>query len=176
MIKRLPLAAVLLAMATGYPALAEDTAAPLPGGASSLQETYRDWRVACAADAKAKRCALSQQQTQPDGQRILAIELVPAAEGQVTGTLVLPFGLQLDAGVALAVDDQPAAPPSRFSTCLPAGCLVPLAFDLPTLAALRAGSSLKLAAKANDGQDVALSISLAGLAPALDRLASLAAK
>ncbi len=39
----------------------------LPGGASSLQETYQDWHVACQVADNAKRCVLVQQQNQQNG-------------------------------------------------------------------------------------------------------------
>jgi invasion protein IalB len=176
MVKFLPLAALLLAMVPSSAVLAQDAASALPGGATSLQETYKDWRVACTApEGQAKQCAVSQQQAQENGQRVLAIELATAANGSVIGTLVLPFGLRLDAGVALAVDQQTAQSPLRFSTCLPAGCLVPLNFDQTAIAALRGGTALKLKAMSNDGQDVALSISLSGFSTALDRLVALTA-
>lgn len=51
------------------------TVSGLPGGASSLNETYEDWRIACARQGNRKRCVLSQVQTQQNGQRVLAIEL-----------------------------------------------------------------------------------------------------
>ncbi|MBN9047563.1 MAG: invasion associated locus B family protein [Rhizobiales bacterium] len=58
------------------PPLALAQATPfLPGGASSLQETYQDWQVACRIANGTRLCAISQQQTQQNGQRVLAIEL-----------------------------------------------------------------------------------------------------
>ena len=91
----------------------------LPGGASSLNETYRDWRVTCVQQGTAKRCALSQAQAQQNGQRVLAMELSAPTANTVSGTLVLPFGLALDSGVAFQIDDKPAMAPIRFRTCLP---------------------------------------------------------
>ncbi|PRD40335.1 invasion protein, partial [Phyllobacterium phragmitis] len=44
----------------------------LPGGASSLNEVYRDWRVGCVQQGTTKRCAMSQIQAQQNGQRVLA--------------------------------------------------------------------------------------------------------
>ncbi|WP_083222795.1 invasion associated locus B family protein [Ensifer sp. LC163] len=41
----------------------------------SIVETYRDWRVACVQQGTDKQCAMSQVQTQQNGQRVLAIEL-----------------------------------------------------------------------------------------------------
>ena len=64
--------------------------------------------------------------------------------------------------------------PLRFLTCLPADCLVPLTFDAASVAALGAGTALRLTATVNDsGQDVALSKSLARFTSTLARLAAL---
>ena len=63
----------------------------LPGGASSLRETYDDWIVNCAVQSQdggnIKHCALSQEQTDNNShQRVLAIELKPEKTG-VSGML-----------------------------------------------------------------------------------------
>lgn len=149
------------------------TASGLPGGASSLNETYLDWRVACAAQGATKRCVLSQVQTQQNGRRVLAIELNAPSTSTVSGTLVMPFGLALDSGVTFQIDDRPAMPPLRFRTCVPAGCLVNVNFDAATIAALRAASTLKLKATADDGTSAPLSISLHGFGAAFDRIGAL---
>lgn len=147
--------------------------ATLPGGASSLNETYRDWRVVCALQAGAKRCVLSQVQMQQSGQRVLAIELNALAGSTVAGVLVLPFGLSLDAGVAFQIDEKLTVQPMRFRTCLPSGCLVAVSFDAPMVVALRTGTALKIRATADDGAAAPFSISLQGFATALDRAAML---
>src|SRR5690606_5693366 len=160
-------AALILAGAAG--------AQGLPGGASALNETHGDWSVGCTVSG-AVRCAISQNQVNNENrQRVLAIELVPTEGGaEAQGLLVLPFGLRLQAGVALAVDETTAVPAGRFSTCLPAGCMVPLAFDSPTLTTLREGEALNVKATAEDsGREVAFSVSLAGFASALRRAAEL---
>lgn len=147
---------------------------PLPGGASSLSETYQDWSVSCLQQEAQKRCAFSQVQMQQNGQRVLAIELDAPGENSVTGLLVLPFGLALDAGVTFQVDEQAPMPPVRFRTCLPAGCLVPIAFDAPAIVALRAGAVLKVKAMADGGNAADFSVSLKGFGTALDRVVVLA--
>jgi invasion protein IalB len=148
-------------------------ASGLPGGASSLNETYKDWRVACALQDAVKRCVLSQVQAQQNGQRVLAIELNAPNGNAVSGTLVLPFGLALDSGVIFQVDDKPAMQPVRFRTCLPVGCIVSITFDAPMLVALRAGTALKLKAAADGGAVAPFSISLQGFGTALDRIGAL---
>lgn len=146
----------------------------LPGGASSLNETYRDWRVACVQQGTAKQCAMSQIQSQQNGQRVLAIELSAPSGNSVTGTLILPFGLALDSGVVFQIDEKPAMAPVRFRTCVPAGCLVNVSFDAATIVALRAGSALKIKATADGGAAAPFSVSLQGFGTALDRVAALA--
>ena len=148
-------------------------ASTLPGGASSLNETYKDWRVSCGQQGGAKRCVLSQVQAQKNGQRVLAIELNAPAGNSISGTLVLPFGLALESGVTLQIDEKMPMQSLRFLTCLPTGCLVALTFDALTLAALRTGTALKVKAAAVNGTAAPFSIPLPGFATALDRVVTL---
>lgn len=165
-------AAAAALMAFTAPAAAQETTSKLPGGASSLQETYEAWSLACQGTPQTV-CAISQQQVQHNGQRVLAIELKRDADGALTGNLVLPFGLRLDAGATLQIDAAPPQPPLRFSTCLPGGCLVPLTFNAEAVAALSGGTLLKVNVQSIDAKEVPLTISLKGLAAALDRLEAL---
>lgn len=167
-------AAIAALVAFAMPAFAQEAASTLPGGASSLQETYQDWSLACQGTPQTV-CVLTQQQVQQNGQRVLAIELGMNGEGALSGNLVLPFGLLLDAGVTLQIDEGETQAPLRFSTCLPAGCLVSLEFDAEEIAALRAGTALKVNVQGMDASETVLSISLKGLSAAIDRLAALTA-
>lgn len=110
-----------------------------------------------------------------NGQRVLTIELRAVEGGEAaSGILILPFGLRLDDGVTLTIDENAALPTLRFSTCLPAGYLVPLTFDAATVSALRAGGALVLTAVANDtDHEVSFSISLAGFTSVVVRAAEL---
>ncbi len=147
----------------------------LPGNASSLRESHGDWQVACATKQGAVRCAMSQTQLRgQDRQRVLTVELSSSGDGNaLKGLMVMPFGLSLDDGVILTLDDNAELPSRSFSTCLPAGCLVPLAFDPETAAALRSGKVLKVNATADGGDDLVLSVSLKGFSSAYDRVLSL---
>ena len=153
---------------------AEAAAQTLPGGATSLQETFVDWQVGCAVREATKRCAITQEQVnQQSRQRVLAVELTTAGD-KLEGMLIAPFGLALDRGITLQIDEQPSLPTLKFSTCLPGGCLVPLGFDAKTTAALKAGSALKVrAVPAGGGQDLLYTISLKGFAQGLDRVVTL---
>ncbi|MBZ9991210.1 invasion associated locus B family protein [Mesorhizobium sp. BH1-1-5] len=168
-------ATALLVMGFAISAFAQE--AGLPGGATSLREGHGDWTVSCNITtqngASSKACALSQEQTDAQSrQRVLAIELRPNGQA-VQGTLVLPFGLALDQGVTLQIDDGVVLPALRFRTCLPGGCLVNLSFEDDTLAALRSGKSLKIKVVADGGKETNLALSLNGFPGALDRTAAL---
>jgi len=148
----------------------------LPGGASSLTETYGDWHVACQVREAVICCAMSQQQLRQDGQRIVTVELKNAPDDTLAANFVLPFGLQLDAGATLRMDEQPAMAPLRFHTCLPAGCVVQANFDSATVTTLHGGTKLHVTTKTADTeQDFAIAISLNGFTAAFDRLKALTA-
>jgi invasion protein IalB len=149
-------------------------ASGLPNGASSLNEIYQDWTVICATGDRNRVCVMSQQQRKSDtNQLVLAAEFNAVSTGEVKGTLVLPFGLRLADGVVLQVDDQPTLDALPFTTCLPAGCIVQVAFDGTMLKSLRSGTALKLTARAHDsGQNVLFGVSLKGFSAAQDRAAA----
>ncbi|MBB3594214.1 invasion protein IalB [Rhizobium sp. BK529] len=150
----------------------------LPGNASSLSETHASWTVQCviasATDgSKAKQCALSQQQIeQKTGQRALAIELT-ADNGIAKGNLVLPFGLDLQKGVSLQIDDGATGATLQFRTCLPAGCLVDVMFDAKMITSLKSGTTLKVRATPLGAREITFSIALSGFASSYERVVEL---
>lgn len=148
----------------------------LPGGASALNEVHGDWAVACATEAQAVRCALTHSQLSNDANRsrILGIELAAVdPDGAIKGAMVLPFGLRLDAGITIAVDEQ-AQNAARFSTCLPVGCIVPLNFDAGAIATMKSGKIMTVTATIDDsGQETKFSVPLNGIASGLERMSTL---
>ncbi|MBC8718060.1 invasion associated locus B family protein [Ochrobactrum sp. Marseille-Q0166] len=148
--------------------------APLPGGASTLQETYEDWTVSCQSTKEATVCAIRQDQSSAQtGQRVLTAELRNIAGGKVEGVILMPFGLDLAKGATLKTDET-AGPTLTFSTCLPQGCLTPVSFDAKQVAALKAGANLNVNATAlSPSQPVAFKVSLKGFGAALDRIIAL---
>ncbi len=58
--------------------------------------------------------------------------------------MILPFGLLLEKGASVQVDDDAASAQTlKFRTCLPLGCVVPVSFDAAILAKLKKGTVLK---------------------------------
>ncbi len=145
----------------------------LPGGASALTETHGDWIVRCEARLQQIGCALAQEQLDASTrQRILAIELLPR-DSLLQGSLVLPFGLALEQGVRLQVDEGAPLPTLPFRTCLPVGCIVDLAFRNDVIVLLSSGTTLKINATADGGGNAPFSVPLAGFSGALERTIAL---
>lgn len=144
-------------------------AAQLPNGASSIIETYGDWIVRCVLENGVKLCTLSQtQNTKDTGQRIFAIELLPR-NGKTEGNILMPFGLELNAGASLKLDGKDLEQ-ERFSTCAPQGCLLPVSFPSVVTDAMGRAKTLTVAAQnVNGGQAVIFNAPLNGFAAALDR-------
>ncbi|TPK75654.1 invasion associated locus B family protein [Mesorhizobium sp. B2-4-15] len=148
----------------------------LPNGASSLQETYQDWQLACSMQDNARVCTVTQDQTQKNGQRLLAVELRVGQKGGLIGTLLLPFGILFDPGVTPQIDDQPPMAQQRLRTCLPTGCIVVFPIDRPTLGKMKVGSVLKLNVTTAAETPLTFPVSLNGLSAALDRMVALSAR
>lgn len=169
--KKITFSALMAAasLATILPA----ASAPLPGGATNLQETYEDWTVSCQTADKNAVCVMRQVQTNSKtGQRVLLAELQKSAKGN-EGVLLLPFGLDLAKGATTKIDDKDGAT-LQFSTCLPQGCLMPATFDDKQIASLRKSASFKVQATSlNPAQPVDFAISLKGFGAAYDRMTAL---
>lgn len=168
---------LVLSATLATPAFAQEPASPglLPGGASSLTETYGDWTVRCEIITRTQTseriCVVNQVQTNAQGQRVIAVELAPSADG-VAGAIILPFGLAVTQPVTLTIDEgEPIT--ASFSTCVPAGCIVPIAAGSETLNAMRAGTALSIAAQNVDNQPLELPVSLMGFSAATVRIEAL---
>jgi invasion protein IalB len=157
------------------PAAAAPSMPLLPGGASALSETYGGWTVHCQAANNIKSCSMSHQQLNKDtNQRVLAMEIFAKSTDEAAGTIALPFGLAVSKGVTLAIDDQKPSPVLPFSTCLSAGCLVPVNMDRKLLQELNSGKTLKIVGTVFDTQRaIIFSVPLASFSAALARTASL---
>ncbi|UXN03646.1 MULTISPECIES: invasion associated locus B family protein [unclassified Bartonella] len=176
MMKKLLIAAVLsiagLGVASAQDAAPAANSVSFSGGASTVQETFQDWTVSCGVQNSKKICSVSQQQMQNNGQRVMAIEVIPSATDSKIN-LVLPFGLRLAEGMTYRIDNGAPAT-TAFNTCYPGGCVANLPLTNQLVSGLKSGQNLILVGKAFDGgQDVTLTVSLKGFSAGLDRAVAL---
>jgi invasion protein IalB len=150
-------------------------AATLPNGASAINETYGDWTVDCRIANGQRLCVLLQSQgNSQTGQRVFAIELRTPKDGRAEGTILLPFGMKLENGAVLRLDDKDLGQGLRFSTCLAQGCLLPISFPTVATDAMKAGKALTVAAlNLSNNEPVSFNVSLTGFGAALDRIAQI---
>jgi invasion protein IalB len=155
---------------------------------SSLSETYGDWVVQCAnapapspagqQPAMKRLCRMSQSLAQNNSnQRVLMIVFdgTPKDKQRLSGTVIAPFGVDLSSGLSLRIKADVYVK-AAYKTCLPQGCVAPIAADAKFESALRANDKLTVVMTASDtGEPVSLEVSLKGLAQGLDRLRTLAA-
>jgi invasion protein IalB len=153
-----------------------NAAGQLPGGATALRETHGDWIVACTSGTQTKVCGLSQQQAdRRSGQRVLAVEVGPPTTEGTQVTLVLPFGVQLDKGAVVQVDEGPPSGPFAFKTCLPVGCVVEFSLDRQGVETWRKGGALSVkTVVVSNGKEALFTVPLKGFSSALDRVTALA--
>jgi invasion protein IalB len=155
---------------------AATAATQLPNGALSINETYGDWIIDCRASEGEKRCLLLQAQgNSQTKQRIFEIQLRTPKDGGTEGTILMPFGLKLDSGAILTLDDTDLGQRLHFSTGTPAGCLLPVSFQRATTDAMKKGKMLTVASlNLSSGEVVAFNISPEGFTAAAARFAELA--
>ncbi|WP_180901842.1 invasion associated locus B family protein [Martelella soudanensis] len=147
----------------------------LPEGASSINETYQDWRVTCISNEGVDRCAMIHNQVAKDsGQRVMTVELSLTADDKIQGVVIMPFGLALAQGVTLTIDAATEGKTFGFSTCLPQGCLAPVVFDAAMAEQLKNGTALNIIAQPIDGNEkFSITASLRGFTAAYKRLTEL---
>lgn len=148
----------------------------LPNGATSLNETYGMWTVSCGIQDGVKNCGLLRQEVNAQNQPVITMNVTTNTDGDVSGILVMPFGILVSKPIHLQVDDSKIVVETAVRTCMPAGCVVPVAFNKAASAALRAGKQLKITAiSAGPGEPAIdnLFVQLDGFGGALDRLVAL---
>jgi invasion protein IalB len=149
--------------------------ASLPNGASSINETYGDWVVDCRLVEGQKQCLIVQVQTNNQTrQRVFEIQLHAPKDAKTEGTVLMPFGLKLDSGAIVTLDDKDLGQPLRFSTCTPQGCLLPVSFPAAAVDSMKKSKTLAIASlNFNNGEVVTFKISLDGFANASARVIEL---
>jgi invasion protein IalB len=87
----------------------------------------------------------------------------------------MPFGLKLDSGATMKLDDKDLGQGLHFSTCVPQGCLVPVSLPTGATDAIKKAKKLTVASvNLNGGDVIAFNVPLDGFGAATARVAELA--
>jgi invasion protein IalB len=128
------------------------------------------WRVECTGDGKTLDCRAVQQVFHRESrQLLLSVAVRPAADGK-SGALVmtLPLGLNLTEPVLLKIDNGTPEKQS-IQTCTNVGCFVAMTLTDKLIAAMRAGSDLKVTVQDASKKPIEMGLPLLGFGLAFDK-------
>jgi invasion protein IalB len=126
------------------------------------------WRVECTGDGKTLECRAIQVIVR-DRQLIMQIAVRYAPETKMAAmSILLPLGLNLTEPIQVKVDN---GPPERqqIQTCDATGCLVTLTGNDKFIAAMRAGTDLKITVQDATKKPIEMSLPLLGFGIAYDK-------
>ena len=165
--------AMLMSVATGLGALAQE-AQPTATASTVKPEKYKDWDLFCpkppAANAP-KVCEIRTVIVSDKGQRLGALVVAAQVGGdakEMLASALLPLGVDLTQQPSLSVGS--ATIELQYLRCLQRGCEAMTKLTADQQAALRGGSSAKVAVGIGPGKSATFDFSLAGFSAAHDAL------
>ena len=175
----LPLMRFLFVLAmtavAGSSAWAQQAASEAPGK-TEVKLVTSNWQLNCrpAGEAQELLCEASQTVTvQGSGQTLLVAQVTPwKQEGAAAPYLLrfqLPHGLNIPAGVAMAIDDA-AMPAPVIQTSNQAGIFARAPLDDALLAAMKQGKLMTVGLTALNGSDLTIPVSLNGFTAVFGKL------
>jgi invasion protein IalB len=141
-----------------------------PAQQAPEQQPPAAWRVECTGDGKTLDCRAVQQVFHRESrQLLLSVAVRPAADGK-SGALVmtLPLGLNLTEPVLLKVDNGTPEKQS-IQTCTNVGCFVAMTLTDKLIAAMRAGTDLKVTVQDASKKPIEMGLPLLGFGLAFDK-------
>jgi invasion protein IalB len=156
--------AVVMALAILIAAAQSARAEQAPEGAPAA------WRVECVGDGKTLDCRAVQQVFHRETRQLVVSALVrPAPDGKSAAMIItLPLGLNLTEPVLVKVDNGTAERQS-IQTCTNVGCFVAMTLTDKLIAAMRAGSDLKITVQDANKKPIEMSLPLLGFGIAFDK-------
>jgi invasion protein IalB len=141
------------------------------GPAAAQDPAPAAWRVECTGDGKTLECrALQSLVNREDNKQLVALISVRTPSDTKTPVMMLqlPLGLNLAEPVHIQVDNGPVEK-QQVQTCTNNGCFVGMQLNDKMVAALRAGTLLKIAMQDSNKRSISLDVPLLGFSLALDK-------
>jgi invasion protein IalB len=158
-------AGLCIAVVAEAPIAAEPAAAL----AKSTRQVVGDWIVACSPAAKGhKSCVMSQTLASEKLRKTVSVLMIGKDRtGKLKGSLRLPVGVSLPAGVVVGIDNQdPFTVP--YSTCHRIGCFAPFDLTEPRIGQMKKASKITAVAESISKQALNLNFSTRGFPAAYD--------
>ena len=145
-------------------------AAPGLAPAALAQDPVAAWRVECTGDGKTLDCRAIQQMIHREDKALVALlaaRIAPDTKAAVM-TIQLPLGINLSEPVQLKIDNG-AVERFQVQTCTNIGCIVSVPLKDSLLAALRAGTMLKITVFDANKRAINIDVPLLGFGLAYDK-------
>lgn len=156
---------------------------PMAGaGSAASQETVADaasppapapWGARCASDGRTTTpdCVIEQRVVLSNNGQLLAAVTVRLPPDSPTPVMMIqtPFGLNLLAGLKLAIDDTPVET-LQLQTCDGGGCYAGKVVSPELLGALKQGTTLSITFQDAAQRDIAVPVSLNGFTAAYEKI------
>jgi invasion protein IalB len=166
--------ALLMSVATGFGALAQEAQPTATAATMAKPEKYKDWDLFCPKQAAANapkvceiRTIILSDKGKPLGALVVAAE-VGAGGKEMVASALLPLGVDLTRQPSLSVGSSKIE--LQYLRCLQRGCEAMTQLTAEQQAALRAGSSAKVAVGVGPGKKATFDFSLAGFSAAHDAM------
>ncbi|MBS0548037.1 MAG: invasion associated locus B family protein [Proteobacteria bacterium] len=159
-----------LALACALPAMAQDKPAASPSPPPAAPPAA--WRVECSGNGRMLECGAIQQMVRVENQsRQLVAQLVARLSADTHAPILLmqlPLGINVAEGIQLQVD---AGKTEKYpvQTCTNAGCLANVPLKDALLAAMRAGTILKVIMQDGAKRSITIEVPLLGFSLAYDK-------
>jgi invasion protein IalB len=141
------------------------------GPAEAQDPAPAAWRVECTGDGKTLECrALQSLVNREDNKQLVALISVRTPSDTKTPVMMLqlPLGLNLAEPVQIQVDNG-LVEKQQVQTCTNNGCFVGMQLNDKLVAALRAGTLLKITMQDSNKRPISLDVPLLGFSLALDK-------
>ncbi|MBN9246139.1 MAG: invasion associated locus B family protein [Hyphomicrobium sp.] len=144
-------------------ACAEAPASVKTANAQPAAQTIGDWLVACEAEVKGhKSCVLSQTLVSEKLNRTVGeLTIDKDAAGKLKGSLRLPVGVSLPAGVVVDIEGN-AALTVPYAACHRSGCLARFDLTEPLLGQMRKASKISAVVQDTSNKPLSLTFSTRG--------------
>jgi invasion protein IalB len=165
--------ALLMTAATGFGTLAQE-AQPTATAVTAKPEKYKDWDLFCPKPQGANapkvceiRTIILSDKNKPLGALVVAAEVGSGGKDMIASAL-LPLGVDLTQQPSLTVGSSKIV--LQYLRCLQRGCEAITHLSADQQAALRGGSTAKVAVGIGPGKSATFDFSLAGFSAAHDAL------
>ncbi len=142
---------------------AEAPASVKTANAQPAVQAIGDWLVACEAEVKGhKSCALSQTLVSGKLNRTVSVLTIDKdAAGKLKGSLRLPVGVSLPAGVVVDIEGK-AALTVPYAACHRSGCFARFDLAEPLLSQIRKASKISAVVQDTSNKPLSLTFSTRG--------------